>query len=227
MARELSRFAAAVGVAALRRGVRPELGARRADTLDRRIARADTTMRRTRSWSAGRPQPRVSFRRAFEGAAEVFVADARRGARAADRALARRRAAADVVPERARARGALHSRRTPRSRRTRARSARRRRHRRGRRRAALAPTSTCEAGAIRLLTPGDSLRLRVRWSPDGRQIAVTYAKGNGDDNWWIARLARVDVATGAIARSARAAVSDRRSAMVTRRQAGSRSSAAS
>lgn len=27
---------------------------------------------------------------------------------------------------------------------------------------------------------------------------MTYAKGNGDNNWWIARLARVDVGTGAL-----------------------------
>ncbi len=53
-------------------------------------------------------------------------------------------------------------------------------------------------GAIRWLTPGDSYVYEYAWSPDGRQIAVTYAKGNGDDNWWIARLARVEVATGAL-----------------------------
>ena len=51
---------------------------------------------------------------------------------------------------------------------------------------------------MRLLTPRDSYVYEYGWSPDGRQIAVTYAKGNGDDNWWIARLARVDVATGAM-----------------------------
>ncbi|HZV77215.1 MAG TPA: S9 family peptidase [Candidatus Babeliales bacterium] len=54
------------------------------------------------------------------------------------------------------------------------------------------------SGSLRLLTPGDTYIYEYGWSPDGRQIAVTYAKGNGDNNWWIARLARVDVATGAV-----------------------------
>ncbi len=35
------------------------------------------------------------------------------------------------------------------------------------------------------------------WSPDSRQIAYTAAKGNGDNNWWIAKLHAIDVATGA------------------------------
>ena len=48
------------------------------------------------------------------------------------------------------------------------------------------------------LTPPDTYVYEYGWSPDGRQVAVTYAKGNGDDNWWIARLARVDAATGAM-----------------------------
>ncbi len=53
-------------------------------------------------------------------------------------------------------------------------------------------------GALHLLTPRDTYVYEYGWSPDGQQIAVTYAKGNGDDNWWIARLARVNVATRAM-----------------------------
>jgi len=53
-------------------------------------------------------------------------------------------------------------------------------------------------GATRLLTPSNAYVYEYGWSPDSRQIALTYAKGNGDNNWWIARLARVDVATGAM-----------------------------
>jgi dipeptidyl aminopeptidase/acylaminoacyl peptidase len=53
-------------------------------------------------------------------------------------------------------------------------------------------------GTMRLVTPADAYVYEYGWSPDSRQIAVTYAKGNGDDNWWIARLARVDLATGAV-----------------------------
>ena len=51
-------------------------------------------------------------------------------------------------------------------------------------------------GALRRLTPADSYVYEYGWSPDGGAIAVTYAKGNGDNNWWIARLARVEVASG-------------------------------
>ncbi len=54
------------------------------------------------------------------------------------------------------------------------------------------------SGAMRAITPADTYVYEYGWSPDGAQIALTYAKGNGDNNWWIARLARVDVATGAM-----------------------------
>ncbi len=54
------------------------------------------------------------------------------------------------------------------------------------------------SGAMHALTPPDTYVYEYGWSPDGRQVAVTYAKGNGDNNWWIARLARVDAATGAM-----------------------------
>ena len=53
-------------------------------------------------------------------------------------------------------------------------------------------------GALHLVTPPDTYVYEYGWSPDGRQVAVTYAKGNGDNNWWVARLARIDVATGAM-----------------------------
>ena len=50
-------------------------------------------------------------------------------------------------------------------------------------------------GALHFVTPPDTYVYEYDWSPEGRQFAITYAKGNGDNNWWIARLARVD-ATG-------------------------------
>jgi dipeptidyl aminopeptidase/acylaminoacyl peptidase len=53
-------------------------------------------------------------------------------------------------------------------------------------------------GTLRMLTPPDRYVYEYGWSPDGRSIAVTYARGNGDNNWWVARLACVDVASGAI-----------------------------
>lgn len=54
------------------------------------------------------------------------------------------------------------------------------------------------SGAIRLLSPADDYVYEYGWSPSGGQVAVTYARGNGDDNWWVARLARIEVATGAM-----------------------------
>jgi dipeptidyl aminopeptidase/acylaminoacyl peptidase len=57
-------------------------------------------------------------------------------------------------------------------------------------------TVDAATGALRSLTPSDSYVYEYGWSPNGGAIAVTYAKGNGDNNWWIARLARVDVASG-------------------------------
>ncbi len=51
-------------------------------------------------------------------------------------------------------------------------------------------------GTVSSLTPSDRYVYEYGWSPDGRHIAATFARGNGDNNWWIARLARVDVATG-------------------------------
>jgi len=59
-------------------------------------------------------------------------------------------------------------------------------------------TLDLRTGAVQLVTPSDAYVYEYGWSPDGRQIALTYAKGNGDNNWWIARLARVDVGTGAM-----------------------------
>jgi dipeptidyl aminopeptidase/acylaminoacyl peptidase len=53
-------------------------------------------------------------------------------------------------------------------------------------------------GRVRLITPSDTYIYEYGWSPDGRRIAATYAKGNGDNNWWVARLARIDLATGAM-----------------------------
>lgn len=49
-----------------------------------------------------------------------------------------------------------------------------------------------------LVSPAADYVYEYGWSPDSKQIAVTYARGNGDDNWWIARLARLDVAGGSM-----------------------------
>ncbi len=51
-------------------------------------------------------------------------------------------------------------------------------------------------GSVRQLTAADLYVYEYGWSPDGTAFAVTYARGNGDNNWWIARLARVDAGSG-------------------------------
>lgn len=54
------------------------------------------------------------------------------------------------------------------------------------------------AGSVRELTPPNAYVYEYGWSPDGRQLVATYALGNGDNNWWIAKLTRVDARTGAM-----------------------------
>ena len=52
-------------------------------------------------------------------------------------------------------------------------------------------------GAIRYVSPADTFVYEYDWTPDGRGFVATAAKGNGDDNWWIAKLIGVDRASGA------------------------------
>ncbi|MBC5828906.1 MAG: PD40 domain-containing protein [Candidatus Eremiobacteraeota bacterium] len=59
-------------------------------------------------------------------------------------------------------------------------------------------TVNVATGVLRQLSPPDVYVYEYGWSPDSRQIAVTYAHGNGDNNWWIAKLATVDASTGAM-----------------------------
>jgi len=53
------------------------------------------------------------------------------------------------------------------------------------------------AGATRTISPADTYVYEYDWAPDGGQFAVISAKGNGDNNWWLARLSVLD-ATGAM-----------------------------
>jgi dipeptidyl aminopeptidase/acylaminoacyl peptidase len=59
-------------------------------------------------------------------------------------------------------------------------------------------TVDVSTGALHTLTRADAYVYEYGWSPDGKQLAVTYAHGNGDDNWWVAKLATVDSQTGAM-----------------------------
>jgi len=53
-------------------------------------------------------------------------------------------------------------------------------------------------GTTRTLSPADTYIYEYDWSPDNRQLAVISAKGNGDNNWWVARLQVIDAVSGAM-----------------------------
>jgi dipeptidyl aminopeptidase/acylaminoacyl peptidase len=57
-------------------------------------------------------------------------------------------------------------------------------------------------GTLRPVTPADRYVYEYDWIPDGSGFVTTSAPGNGDDNWWIATLDRVELATGALTRIA-------------------------
>ena len=43
-------------------------------------------------------------------------------------------------------------------------------------------------GVLRFVSPADTYVYEYGWTPDGQGFAATSAKGDGDDNWWVARL---------------------------------------
>ncbi len=51
-------------------------------------------------------------------------------------------------------------------------------------------------GTLRYVSPADTFVYEYDWRPDGRGFVATAAKGNGDNNWWIAKLITVDIAGG-------------------------------
>ncbi len=51
-------------------------------------------------------------------------------------------------------------------------------------------------GGFRQLSPPDMYIYEYAWSPDGQAFAVTAARGNGDNNWWIAQLYSLDTGLG-------------------------------
>ncbi|MFC5480795.1 S9 family peptidase [Massilia suwonensis] len=60
-------------------------------------------------------------------------------------------------------------------------------------RIALAPSA---GGTLRLVSPPDTFVYEYDWTPDGRGFVATSAKGNGDNNWWVATLGHVDIGSG-------------------------------
>ena len=53
-----------------------------------------------------------------------------------------------------------------------------------------------DGGDLSLITPDDTFIYEYDWTPDGKGFVTTAAKGDGDDNWWIAELDAFDLATG-------------------------------
>jgi dipeptidyl aminopeptidase/acylaminoacyl peptidase len=54
-----------------------------------------------------------------------------------------------------------------------------------------------KGGEARALSPADTWVYEVDWAPDGKTLVGTAAKGDGDNNWWVAKLIAVDAASGA------------------------------
>jgi len=48
----------------------------------------------------------------------------------------------------------------------------------------------------RQISPADTFVYEYDWTPDGHGFVGTAAKGNGDNNWWVATLNIFDIATG-------------------------------
>jgi dipeptidyl aminopeptidase/acylaminoacyl peptidase len=52
------------------------------------------------------------------------------------------------------------------------------------------------SGNLRQVTPPDFYIYEYDWAPEGKRFAVTAARGNGDNNWWIAQLYTLDPDSG-------------------------------
>jgi dipeptidyl aminopeptidase/acylaminoacyl peptidase len=51
-------------------------------------------------------------------------------------------------------------------------------------------------GDLRQLSSADTYVYEYDWSPDGKRLVVTAARGNGDNNWWIAQIYTLDTGLG-------------------------------
>jgi len=51
-------------------------------------------------------------------------------------------------------------------------------------------------GELSFITPNDTFIYEYDWTPDGKGFVATAAKGDGDNNWWLADLEAFDLAKG-------------------------------
>jgi dipeptidyl aminopeptidase/acylaminoacyl peptidase len=49
-------------------------------------------------------------------------------------------------------------------------------------------TVSAAGGALRFVSPDGTFVYEYDWTPDGRGFVATAARGNGDNNWWVAKL---------------------------------------
>jgi dipeptidyl aminopeptidase/acylaminoacyl peptidase len=54
------------------------------------------------------------------------------------------------------------------------------------------------SGETKPITPADTYVYEYDWAPDSERLAYTASQGNGDNNWWIAQLYTVALASGEI-----------------------------
>ncbi len=53
-------------------------------------------------------------------------------------------------------------------------------------------------GNARQISPADMYVYEFDWSPDSSRLVFTAARGNGDDNWWVANIYSIDAGSGAM-----------------------------
>jgi dipeptidyl aminopeptidase/acylaminoacyl peptidase len=52
------------------------------------------------------------------------------------------------------------------------------------------------SGQVRQVSPADMYVYEYDWSPDGKSLVASAARGSGDNNWWVAELYALDVRSG-------------------------------
>ena len=57
---------------------------------------------------------------------------------------------------------------------------------------------SAQGGPLKMVSPDDTFVYEYDWTVDGKGFVVTSAKGNGDNNWWVATLGHVDAASGSL-----------------------------
>jgi dipeptidyl aminopeptidase/acylaminoacyl peptidase len=57
-------------------------------------------------------------------------------------------------------------------------------------------TIPAAGGELHFASPADTFVYEYAWTPDGKGFVGTAAKGNGDNNWWVAKLEAFDAASG-------------------------------